>query len=97
MNSTAHTPCTCWPDRRTDVKQEAATGSRTRAREPLQGPAADADSIYKIPAALHGEGLDDIVLRKLDVTAPAADLSTWNRLTTALANPEHTVDIAMVG
>jgi CTP synthase len=60
-------------------------------------PAADADSIYKIPAALHGEGLDDIVLRKLEITAPPADLSIWNRLTHALANPEHTVDIAMVG
>ncbi len=28
-------------------------------------PAADADSIYKIPAALHAEGLDDIVCKKL--------------------------------
>jgi CTP synthase len=60
-------------------------------------PAADADSIYKIPAALHAEGLDDIVCRKLLLDAPAADLSTWNRLVDALQHPEHTVHIAMVG
>jgi len=60
-------------------------------------PAADADSIYKIPAALHGEGLDDIVCKKLEINAPPADLSTWKRLVDALEHPEHTVHIAMVG
>ena len=60
-------------------------------------PAADADSIYKIPAALHAEGLDDIVCKKLQLDAPPADLSTWNRLVDALEHPEHTVHIAMVG
>jgi len=60
-------------------------------------PAADADSIYKIPAALHAEGLDEIVCKKLQINAPPADLSVWNRLVDALEHPEHTVNIAMVG
>jgi len=60
-------------------------------------PALDADSIYKIPAALHAEGLDTIVCRKLGLDPPPADLSGWNRLTDALEHPEHAVDIAMVG
>jgi len=60
-------------------------------------PALDADSIYKIPAALHAEGLDTIVCRKLAIDPPPADLSGWNRLTDALDHPEHTVSIAMVG
>jgi len=60
-------------------------------------PAADADSIYKIPAALHAEGLDEIVCKKLQIDAPPADLSVWNRLVDALEHPEHTVNIAMVG
>ena len=34
-------------------------------------PAADADSIYKIPAALHAEGLDAIVCKKLLLDAAA--------------------------
>ncbi len=60
-------------------------------------PAADADSIYKIPALLHAEGLDDIVCRKLQLDAPPADLSVWNNLVAALEHPEHAVHIAMVG
>jgi len=60
-------------------------------------PALDTDSIYKIPAALHAEGLDAIVCKKLELDPPPADLTIWNQLTTALENPEHTVRIAMVG
>ena len=60
-------------------------------------PALDTDSIYKIPAALHAEGLDAIVCKKLELDPPPADLKIWNQLTTALENPEHTVRIAMVG
>ena len=40
-------------------------------------PALDTDSIYKIPGALHAEGLDAIVCKKLQMT-PARDLSIWN-------------------
>jgi CTP synthase len=60
-------------------------------------PALDTDSIYKIPAALHAEGLDAIVCKKLQIQPPPADLSTWNRLVDALEHPEHEVHIAMVG
>ncbi|CAG0999125.1 CTP synthase [Burkholderiales bacterium] len=60
-------------------------------------PALDADSIYKIPAALHAEGLDDIVCRKLGLAPPPADLAVWNHLVDALEHPENTVRIAMVG
>ena len=34
-------------------------------------PALDVDSIYKIPAALHAEGLDEIVCQKLELDAAA--------------------------
>jgi len=60
-------------------------------------PALDADSIYKIPAALHKEGLDEIVCRKLGLAAPAADLAQWNALVDALEHPQQEVHIAMVG
>ena len=60
-------------------------------------PALDTDSIYKIPAALHAEGLDVIVCKKLGIEPPPANLTTWNELVDALQNPERTVDIAMVG
>src|SRR5689334_17325408 len=59
--------------------------------------AVDVDSIYKIPAALHAQHLDDIVCRKLVMNPPAANLSTWDRLVHALENPKRTVAIALVG
>ena len=37
-------------------------------------PALDTDSIYKIPGALHAEGLDVIVCKKLGIEPPPADL-----------------------
>jgi CTP synthase len=60
-------------------------------------PALDTDSIYKIPLALHAEGLDEIVCRKLDLSPKPADLAVWHRLVDALVHPEHEVHIAMVG
>ncbi len=60
-------------------------------------PAQDADCIYKIPAMFHREKLDDIVCRKLEIEAPPADLSTWDRMIYTLEHPEREVNIAMVG
>jgi CTP synthase len=60
-------------------------------------PALDTDSIYKIPAALHREGLDEIVCRKLSLSPRPADLTVWNKLVDALVHPDHEVRIAMVG
>jgi len=59
--------------------------------------AVDADSIYKIPGMLHDQMLDEIVCHKLGILAKAADLSAWKKLTDALENPKHEVDIAFVG
>src|SRR5205809_7937790 len=60
-------------------------------------PALDTDSIYKIPAALHAEGLDEIVCKKLSLSPRPADLTTWRNLVDALVHPQHEVNIAMVG
>jgi CTP synthase len=57
----------------------------------------DADSIYKIPAMLHKQGLDDLVCETLGITAKPADLSVWDKLIEAKENPDNEVTIAMVG
>jgi CTP synthase len=57
----------------------------------------DEDSIYKIPSMLHKQHLDDLVCHKLELTAPAADLSVWEGLVYALEHPQHAITIAMVG
>ncbi|HXZ97040.1 MAG TPA: CTP synthase [Burkholderiales bacterium] len=59
--------------------------------------ATDVDSIYKIPGMLHRQHLDDIVCRKLDISAQPADLRAWEKLIDALEHPLYSVDIALVG
>jgi CTP synthase len=59
--------------------------------------AMDVDSIYKIPAMLHEQGLDDIVCRKLGLAPPPANLSSWEKLVYALEHPKREVRIALVG
>ncbi|MBK8120823.1 MAG: CTP synthase [Sulfuritalea sp.] len=59
--------------------------------------ALDSDSIYKIPAMLHDQMLDEIVCHKLGILAHAANLSVWKKLVDALEHPDHTVDVAFVG
>lgn len=59
--------------------------------------ALDSDSIYKIPEGLHQQGLDQIVVEKLRLDVPVADLSEWAAVVDALENPEQSVKIAMVG
>jgi CTP synthase len=59
--------------------------------------AVDVDSIYRIPSALHDQGLDDIVCRKFELTPGPADLAPWDKLVYALQHPRSEVNIAMVG
>ena len=57
----------------------------------------DEDSIYKIPAMLHRQGLDSIVCDALALTPPPADLTVWDRLVDAIEHPKNEVRIGMVG
>jgi len=57
----------------------------------------DTDTIYKIPRMLHEQGLDEIVIQRLNLDAGAADLSEWDQVVHNLNHPEHEVKIAMVG
>jgi CTP synthase len=57
----------------------------------------DSDSIYKIPAMLHDQMLDEIVCHKLEILRRAADLTVWKNLVAALEHPNNEVDIAFVG
>ncbi len=59
--------------------------------------AVDANDIYEIPILLHEQHLDDIVVEKLKLDCPPADLSEWQRVVEATANPEAEVDVALVG
>ena len=60
-------------------------------------PLIDADTIYRIPSMLSDQGLDDIIVDKLHLDVPPADLKDWHRVVEDQLNPEHTIRLKMVG
>ncbi|MFD6175843.1 MULTISPECIES: CTP synthase [unclassified Isoptericola] len=58
---------------------------------------ADAPSIYDIPRVIHSEGLDAYVVRRLDLPFHDVDWDGWTRLLERVHEPEHNVEIALVG
>ena len=69
----------------------------TNVEEKAVISAKDLDHIYKIPQWLHDQGLDSIVVDKLKLDVPPADLSEWQAVVEALEHPESEVVIGMVG
>lgn len=59
--------------------------------------ALDVDNIYKVPAMLHEQHLDQIVLDKFGLDQPAASLADWQRVVEAMQAPGGEVTVAMVG
>ncbi len=57
----------------------------------------DVPNIYGVPIALHQAGLDDVVLRVLDLEAPEPHLDEWESMVEAMENPSGTVTIGLVG
>ena len=57
----------------------------------------DVDSIYKIPALLKSQGLDELCAKRFGLTCPEADLAEWERVIYEEANPTGEVTIGMVG
>lgn len=60
-------------------------------------PLLDVEFIYQLPLLLHEQGLDDIIVRDLDLQVRSADLHEWERVVDAYLHPDHEVTIAMVG
>jgi CTP synthase len=78
-------------------EQRAKIALFTNVEERAVISAIDVDDIYKIPMLLNEQGLDSIVVDKLRLDVPPADLSEWQAVVDAKANPEAEVTIAMVG
>jgi CTP synthase len=62
--------------------------------------AEDVDTIYQVPLAFHEQGLDDLVIEKLQLQerAPRADLSYWRELVATVRDPAAgEVTVGIVG
>jgi CTP synthase len=57
----------------------------------------DADSIYEVPLMLYAEGLDQLIVNKLNLQAKEIDLTQWKDIVRKIKEPKHEVNIAIVG
>jgi len=57
----------------------------------------DVADVYLVPLALQEQGLDELVVRKLGIDAPPADLGEWLELTERINRRKESVEIALVG
>ncbi len=68
-----------------NVKQEAVIQS------------IDASTIYDVPNLMLEEGLDKVVLDKLNLKSDVPDLTRWNEFLKRHKNPKNTVTIGLIG
>ncbi|MSQ67108.1 MAG: CTP synthase [Gammaproteobacteria bacterium] len=87
----------CRSDRPVPPTERRKIALFTNVEERAVISAMDADSIYRIPGMLHEQDLDDIVVEKLGIDAPPADLREWAAVVEALSAPQGAVNVAMVG
>jgi CTP synthase len=59
--------------------------------------AVDLDDIYKIPAWLNQQGLDELVVQHFGLECRKADLAAWERVVEAKGQQDTEVQVAMVG
>ena len=59
--------------------------------------AVDLDDIHKVPLSMHDEGLDDLVVRKLQLECGPPQLSEWQALVSRIGECVEPVTIALVG
>ncbi len=60
-------------------------------------PLIDVPTIYQIPSILNKQGLDKIVVDKLDLDCPQADLSDWDQVVEKQLHPRNHIKLKMVG
>jgi len=59
--------------------------------------ALDASTIYAVPLNFEEQGFSDLVLKHLDIQAPAPDLAEWENFVHTIKNPSSRVKIAICG
>jgi CTP synthase len=59
--------------------------------------AVDAETIYEIPLILKEEGLDDIIIERLNLQCGQAQLAEWEEIVQKIKNPQGSVKVALIG
>jgi CTP synthase len=79
-----------------DIKRKLALFCNVKQEDVIQS--IDAETIYDVPNLMLEEGLDDVVLKKLELSpAPEPDLTRWNNFLKKYKNPSSEVEIGLIG
>jgi CTP synthase len=87
----------CRSDRNLPASEKAKIALFTNVDEKAVISLRDVDSIYKIPAILNAQGLERIISDRFKLPEQAVDLTEWEKVLYAEANPNGEVRVAMVG
>ncbi len=78
-----------------DVKRKIALFCNIKPHEVVEN--LDADSIYQVPLQLQNQGLDRMVVEKLQLDCAAAQMGSWKELVRKAGSLKDEVTVALVG
>jgi len=79
-----------------DVRQKISLFCNVNFEQVI--PAPDVRDIYEVPIVLREEGLDNLVVKLLNLTCGKSNLDEWKeKVVDKILNPSHHVQIAVVG
>ena len=87
--------CRCDRPLPKDMKAKIALFCNVREEEVIT--AQDVETIYEVPLMFARQGLDDMIVKKLNVQAAERDLRRWTELVETIKKPDATVTIGIVG
>ncbi|HET8817027.1 MAG TPA: CTP synthase, partial [Pseudidiomarina sp.] len=87
----------CRSDRALPSNERSKIALFTNVEERAVIGLKDVDSIYKIPAILKSQGLDEIVVSRFRLDRPEANLSEWEQVLYQESNPSGEVTVGFVG
>ncbi|MCF6298268.1 MAG: CTP synthase [Thiomicrorhabdus sp.] len=87
----------CRSERPLEASDKRKIALFTNVEEKAVINSLDAKTIYSVPRMLHEQGLDDLVMTRLNIETKSLDLSDWDAVVNAQLNPHKSVEVAMVG
>ena len=79
-----------------DIKRKLALFCNVKKEDVIQS--LDAETIYDVPNLMFNEGLDRVVLEKLNLnTDKHPELVAWNQFVKKYKNPKQTIEIGLIG
>ncbi len=78
-----------------DLRRKLALFCNVREEAVIQS--IDASTIYDVPNLMLEQGLDKVVLKKLDLKSSMPDITQWNHFLTRHKNPKTEVTIGLIG